>query len=849
MLPLWGRPLAHSHPQLSPGPGTSLRPIPVDEGPADFPGINKHAAAGIEGSGPKAGFRDRQSFCTETKRLFKGIFKSRDTYHRRSGVEQPPRNAGQPLRPSPTVIESSGAADSLPKTRNPRQSLPAEPPDGVPTAGPRTHSGWQGESSGGPQSMDRYSNTEARRDGHPTDIDEQLDPPQTVMKLGDGAGFFQNSSGVIVNNSTLTDKSRIIHIENTLIQGKTALDVLCEEMTPGADLDSAARWPRPSCYPGTRTRLTTEIQTWFFDNGRKWNLLWLNGPAGVGKSAVAQTVAEYALENGILGAVYFFSRPNKRYKYAEVFITLAYQLAVRFPGYKTLVGEKLGAEPDLLTKTPHIQFRKLIVEPLLSLSHERKRVIILDGLDECDAEDNQLEVIELINDLVRSNISLPIIWMICSRPESHLKRIFARPDHPIQCWREFLPVDSEESRNDTETFIRGRFKMIHKRYGECLEEDADGSWPPEAFIQQIIVKTSGLFVLADTFLRYIEDPKTRDPDQRLSEILILLRHSYATGSRNPMHDLDSFYSRILSNIPDDHWSIARQILVASTFRTPGGSQLTAQSLCNLLGISSAKFYAAMSRLHSVIHVPEPSDASKKRPHFFHATFLDYLTDQNRAGRFFIGQLVTDCGITVAAGLQDFMLSGLRCLGSTMGLARLNEHKEEVEGNEGVSSSLMAALSWPSRDTLANWTDARAAMGNFREFLLGLLSILLAHSEHDDELFGVLRHFNFNALPFTMVRYDRPGSILSHLNKLRPSSLVRTQSISDWDQALLSKVAKQYPGSKPLDFDDPHEGFFLLGDGTNSVAVLWGGYDKFEYVSQGTPPQVWPILQHASVSWR
>ncbi|KAF9439528.1 hypothetical protein P691DRAFT_642117, partial [Macrolepiota fuliginosa MF-IS2] len=246
------------------------------------------------------------------------------------------------------------------------------------------------------------------------------------------------------------------------------------------------------------------------------------------------------------------------------------------------------------------------------------------------------EIIELINNL-HSNTSLPIIWMICSRPESHLKRIFARTDYTIQCWREFLQIDSEESRIDTETFIRGRFEEIHKIYGEQVEEDANGCWPPETAIEQIVVKTSGLFVLADTLLKHIEDSETSDPDERLGEVLAFLRHSHLIGSRNPMHDLDLFYTRILSVIPDDHWSIIRQILVATTFSSEYGNRMAVQSICNLLGITRTKFYAVMRRLHSVIDIPEPSDAAETPLHFFHATFLDYLTDPNRAGRFSIGK--------------------------------------------------------------------------------------------------------------------------------------------------------------------------------------------------------------------
>ncbi|KAF9446211.1 hypothetical protein P691DRAFT_777042 [Macrolepiota fuliginosa MF-IS2] len=563
--------------------------------------------------------------------------------------------------------------------------------------------------------------------------------------------------------------------------------------------------------------------TWFFDDGRKWDFLWLNGPAGVGKSAVAQTVAEYALEHDVLGAVYFFSRPNQRNKYIEVFITLAYQLAVRFPGYQTLVGAKLAAEPDLPTETPRVQFRKLIVEPLLSLSHERKRVIVLDGLDEYDDEDNQLEIIELINDLVRSNISLPIIWMICSRPESHLKRVFARPDYAIQCWREFLPIHTGESRSDTEKFIRGRFKKIHERYGECLEEDADGSWPPEVSIQQVIEKTLGLFVLADALLRYIGDPETRDPDQRLGEVLAFLEYLRITGSRNPMHALDLFYSRILSSIPDDHWSIARQILIASTFRIIGRNPMAAQPLCNLLGITRARFYSAMCRLHSVIRVPNPSYATNTPINFFHATFLDDLTDPDRAGRFSIGRRAANAGTTIArAGLRDFVLPGLRCLGSTMGLALVRQHQETIRNNEEVCRSLKAALSWPSEDARANWAHAEAAVYNFRFYLPDILCLLVSYSVLDDGLLDASRRFDFNVMAFTdglnTIRPSLPG-----LNRRqKPHSIVRCPSMSEWDQALISAVEEQHPGSKPLeDFDNPlHENiFFLLGDGTNTTSAF------------------------------
>ncbi|KAF9443178.1 hypothetical protein P691DRAFT_738210 [Macrolepiota fuliginosa MF-IS2] len=425
---------------------------------------------------------------------------------------------------------------------------------------------------------------------------------------------------------------------------------------------------------------------------------------------------------------------------------------------------------------------------------------------------------------LHSNISLPIIWMICSRPEAHLKRTFAQTDYAIQCWREFLPIDSAESRSDTEIFIRGRFKEIHKRYKEYVEEDTNGRWPPEAAIEQIGEKIAGFFVFADTLLKHIEDSEMREPDQRLAEILAFFKHSRLIGSRNPMYDLALFYTRILSAIPDDHWYITRQILVASTLHTDNvsfgntRSGLAVQPMCNLLGITRAKFYAVMRRLHSVIRIPDPSEAANTHLQFFHATFLDYLTDPNRAGRFSIGRLVTDGYASVAsAGLRDFAISGLRCLGSAMALSMVWE--EEVRHDQGSSRTLEAALTWPSGDADTNWEIAETATEHFHFYFFSLICILLERSELDDVLLGALRGFDFNALAPSN-RYLGPSP--HFLPHLQPSSLpvCRTQGLSNWDQTLLSVVEKKYPYKKPFDFNNPVKGgFFLLGDSTKSIAVV------------------------------
>ena len=67
----------------------------------------------------------------------------------------------------------------------------------------------------------------------------------------------------------------------------------------------------PRCDPGTRLEVIAQIRQWLdgHDNDERAVVFWVNGPAGYGKSALAQTTAEcYAAERRLLGSFFFFAR-------------------------------------------------------------------------------------------------------------------------------------------------------------------------------------------------------------------------------------------------------------------------------------------------------------------------------------------------------------------------------------------------------------------------------------------------------------------------------------------------------------------------------------------------------------
>jgi hypothetical protein len=87
------------------------------------------------------------------------------------------------------------------------------------------------------------------------------------------------------------------------------IDIVREASVVEAAVDAEARRYDPTCCPGTREQHISDISDWVtgVNGDQSQRLLWMWGPAGVGKSALAQTCAEKAKEMGYLGAAFFFS--------------------------------------------------------------------------------------------------------------------------------------------------------------------------------------------------------------------------------------------------------------------------------------------------------------------------------------------------------------------------------------------------------------------------------------------------------------------------------------------------------------------------------------------------------------
>ncbi|KDR76677.1 hypothetical protein GALMADRAFT_21178, partial [Galerina marginata CBS 339.88] len=71
--------------------------------------------------------------------------------------------------------------------------------------------------------------------------------------------------------------------------------------------NSSERFDPPKCYPNTRLAVLAKLMDWIIGKvGWEGYFMWLYGPAGAGKSAIAQTIAEMCQSNNTLLASFFF---------------------------------------------------------------------------------------------------------------------------------------------------------------------------------------------------------------------------------------------------------------------------------------------------------------------------------------------------------------------------------------------------------------------------------------------------------------------------------------------------------------------------------------------------------------
>ncbi|ESK80608.1 nwd2 [Moniliophthora roreri MCA 2997] len=344
-------------------------------------------------------------------------------------------------------------------------------------------------------------------------------------------------------------------------------------------------------------------------------MVWLYGPAGAGKSAIAQTIAEKAQEENMLAASFFFSRGDpKRNSPKYLFLSLAYQLAYAIPELRDSRSSVHKADPRACR----------------SLSRPRRRPgsLIVDGLDECAGTLAQQRILYIMASALLED--MPFRILICSRPEPSIRDAFNTDSFGPYLLRIALDHIFGPG-HDIEIFLENEFERIcnnpHSNYVRfpC-------SWPAPGVISELVRKASGQFIYATTVIKFV-DEEYFDPCQQLDLILHPNTHSYPELS-SPFHDLDALYHQILSSNP--RRSKVRDVIRALlSIILVGGQNMFSQMpqhIEALLLLPEGKALSALRGMHSIFKIRDPEDEVRT----LHASFIDFLWDESRSGYFFVG---------------------------------------------------------------------------------------------------------------------------------------------------------------------------------------------------------------------
>ncbi|KAF8198318.1 hypothetical protein K438DRAFT_704626 [Mycena galopus ATCC 62051] len=221
--------------------------------------------------------------------------------------------------------------------------------------------------------------------------------------------------------------------------GEAGMPILHRHKAGDAFHDSADRFPQPRCHPETRQKLLDALWDWACgiepprnwtghdftrhsiyeeDNGPSSPILWLSGPAGSGKSAVAQSVCQKLQEEGRLGGSFFFKRGHpSRGSARRLFSTIAYQLAL-VSQLQPIIAQTIEQDPAIVDRSLSEQLQRLIIDPCWKGRLSKPVTMVIDGLDECEGEDIQQEVLGVIGKMVAGEERLPLLFFvaIASRP-------------------------------------------------------------------------------------------------------------------------------------------------------------------------------------------------------------------------------------------------------------------------------------------------------------------------------------------------------------------------------------------------------------------------------------------------
>ena len=392
---------------------------------------------------------------------------------------------------------------------------------------------------------------------------------------------------------------------------------------------------------GTRREILSDLESWL-DDERDQRVFWLDGLAGTGKTAIAQTFAEMSFASGKLGASFFCSRDfNDRSNIRSIFPTLACQLAYRYRRFREELLPLLMTSHDVGRESLCSQMEKLIVHPFQAT--QIPTLIIIDALDECQDEGSASAILSVLSRYVEN---IPNVkFFITGRPEPRIRSGFRLASlRPITEVLRLHEVERPLVDGDIRLFFETRLTEIAKARSDWTFPQG---WPNPSEVDILCTKAAGFFIYASTVVNFLAS-KNRIPTEQLDLIT-----SSPQSTTHEGRGIDPLYTQVLDQAVDDvDADDMDRGKIYSCFKTVVGAvllvfnPLSVGALSELLNLSTVP--TTLHSLHSLLLVPGP-EKREDPVRAFHKSFPDFLTDPTRCRDkwFFIDPTVHHAGILLS----------------------------------------------------------------------------------------------------------------------------------------------------------------------------------------------------------
>ncbi|KAJ8092067.1 hypothetical protein PM082_024307 [Marasmius tenuissimus] len=415
----------------------------------------------------------------------------------------------------------------------------------------------------------------------------------------------------------------------------------------GASHNSQSQFPRGRCLPGTRELVTKAIHNWRASTDSSRPICWLSGPAGVGKSAIAQTIAEDCDRHALVASFFFFRSDPQRNNPAFLMPMIAYGLTITRPDVRRLIHRRVSSDPRILNSTLNDQFRQLIFNPLVRRANCRERIlnsiirplfpfrspdrptlVIIDGLDECGDSDVQRHLLSILQSAYSSisSAQFPLRFLICSRPESWIREAF--DDAQLDRWtRRVVLDDSFHPNDDIRHYLRHSFERI-RTSPKYAQVEFPSPWPSNDVIHSLTHKACGQFIYVSTAVKFVQDEFSHPVEQ----LRTILDYSHRSHGDSPFQELDALYHIIVSANLDQKNLVA---ILAAIYLLPPHASPSPKFIERLLGLPAGQVAITLRAMHSVLDIRGPNSVIR----VFHTSFTDFLFDRKRSESYFINKQI------------------------------------------------------------------------------------------------------------------------------------------------------------------------------------------------------------------